>query len=510
MSQYLTFALDTFQTLLNKQAARLGGKPDGPLCLTITKKTEKTYRSIGRPAGNTYQSFLCQAQPMEDSPTRLDMDSWEMLDLLSEVTGDARYREMALAMARGFAEYGFHPRSGLGYLGQECQFDAVQLQPAGVGSKAEAKFKPAADLPLDILWSASPDRMARMFKSAFYGLMMRPENFEFNRFCSYDFDDREKKPSMPFNPTCIAFATTGAMLTQYWSFLYARTGDEESLSWAQKMTGKWQAVQHPETGLLPHSFASEDPSDNRQPPRTYCRMTDTIAAHCFLSASRELRARPEGLPLAEQLHEMARRMLVGIARHSYDPETHTFIHWLRLDGAEDTTAVWYTFPTQEMKDAAVRINPILREVAVFSRLGFYRDAPWAFGVRNILPHDVSLGALLTGDRELLDHAVLLADHVMEEATRLKGEFNDEGQWTVSATALYIEMMLNLLRLTGEPRYLDQARQLADMELEFLSRPMPEDKPDWWRMSFRNEVLKAFLRLDVAMRGGNQHDHNCSR
>ena len=33
-----------------------------------------------------------------------------------------------------------------------------------------------------------------------------------------------------------------------------------------------------------------------------------------------------------------------------------------------------------------------------------------------------------------------------------------------------------------------------MELGFLSQPLPEGKPEWWRMPFRSALLEALLLL----------------
>jgi hypothetical protein len=52
-------------------------------------------------------------------------------------------------------------------------------------------------------------------------------------------------------------------------------------------------------------------------------------------------------------------------------------------------------------------------------------------------------------------------------------------------------------MTKEGRHLDWAQKLADMELELLSRPLPVDQPEWWRMPFRDDLLEALLLLELA-------------
>jgi hypothetical protein len=256
----LTAAARQLRALDVRVAAITGdiNKPaDCARIVTVTQRTYKTWRTVGSPQGNSYFNALVPELPLELNPTRLDMGIWPVLEKLGKLTGNTCYGELLNGMTRAFAEHGFDAKSGLGYLGQEAEFDVVQLTPLGVVGYPEPKFKPAADLPLERLWSAAPQQMTRMFKAAYYGLITRPATMDYNRFCSYDFDDREKKIAHAFNPQHVAFAQTAAMLIHYWAFHFARSGDTESLAWAQAMANKWSAVQHPETGLawIFHKFS---------------------------------------------------------------------------------------------------------------------------------------------------------------------------------------------------------------------------------------------------------------
>ncbi|MSS71202.1 MAG: hypothetical protein EXS64_06915 [Candidatus Latescibacteria bacterium] len=497
MSDYLEFVKDSIQTLLERQSARLGGRPDGMPCITVTKQSSKTYRSVSKGPDGIYRSGLVTEQPLEPTPYRLDLRIWPVLDLFSEVTGDAQYRQMAVEMASAFGRYGFESASGLGYLGNTAEFDVLRLQPVAVSSQAEPLFKPDVYVPVDRLWAEAPDRVARMLKSVYYGLITRPETLDYNRYCHYGYDDRLKKPSMAFNSGHVAFATTGAMLIHWWGSHFARTGDAECLAWAQAMADKWGAVQHSESGLIPHWFGGRR-DEPTMPPQPTASSDETPAAISLLRAADELKKRPEGAALAEQVSGVARRLLRGMARHSYDPAERVFPQWLHLDGRVREETVVYTFRTQADKDEAVRQDPVLQEVAVFAGSGFYAAGPWCVGVQNACPYNVALGACLLGDADLLARAQALAADVMEEAGKLTGAFNAQGQWTYPASASYIKMMILLSDLTKERRYLDQARKLADMELDFLSRPAPAGEPEWWRMPFRGDLLEALLLLHRAL------------
>jgi hypothetical protein len=499
MNRYLNFAQESIETLIEKQAAPWGGSAEGPLCLTITCRTNNSYRSVGAKQGDSYISFWFPAAPFEMEPKRLDLGLWDILDRLALATGEQRYTTMVDAMVKAFVSCGFEPISGLGYLGQEAQFDVETLLPCPIGSYPKPKFKPQADLPLERLWAAAPTSVARMFKAAYRGMITRPETMDFNRWCLYGFDDSQAQPAMEFNPGHIGFAQTGAALIHYWGFHYARTGDSNTLDWAQRMADKWSAVQHPETGLLPYFFGSGEPGTQEMPPAAQCHITDTMTALSLLRARDELMKRPASQPLAKQVEAMATQLLQGIANFGYDDTRGIFPSWMALDtGAYDYTAIWYTFPTQELKDEAVLRDPVLQEVEVFVGPGFYSDGKWSFGVDNIVPHDIALGALWTGDAVLRERAEFLAARAMEAARQLKSGFNERGQWTCSASASYIRMMLALLDLTGDEKYLENAQFLADQEMEFLARPLPAGQIEWWRHTFRNNIIDAMLELGIAV------------
>jgi hypothetical protein len=398
-------------------------------------------------------------------------------------------------MAGVFAGHGFDPASGLGYLGVEAAFDVARLQLVATteGSSVSA-FKPGINLQIDRLWAAAPEKLARMFKAAYYGLITRPENMDYNRYCSYGFDDKAKKPSMAFKSNYVAFAQTGGMLIHWWGHLFARTGDLECLGWTQAMLAKWLAVQNSETGLIPHWFGSDQGDEPVQPPRPHANSGEMLTVISLLKGEIELRKRPEGEGLADQVGGMARRLLRGMARYGYDAKERIFPQWLNLDGSVREETTFYCFRTQAEKDEEVKRDPSLQEVGVYAGSGFYMDGPGAVGVHNRVPHEIALGAQATGDAEALSACRKYAEDLMEEAGRLTGPVNAQGQWTYPASVTHIQMLLLLRQMTGDRVYLDQAKRLADMEMGFLSGPSPAGEPEWWRLPFRDSLLETLLLL----------------
>jgi hypothetical protein len=445
-----------------------------------------------------YRAFPIREQPMEMEPCRLDVRAWPVLDLASDVTGDAAYRQMVDAMAEGFAHKGFDPASGLGYLGVQVEYDVIHQQPVPVSSYAEPTFKPSFDVPLARLWDVAPDKMARMMKSAYYGLITRPETMDFNRYCSYGFDGAAKKPSMAFSSRHVAFAQTGSMLIHWWGDAFVRTGDREYLTWAQKMADKWQAGMNPTTGLIVHWYGSQEQGEPTQPPNLFSNSGDSKTGLEFLRAGAALRASPASAALAGQVSSMGLCLLRGLARYGYLADERLFPQWIDLDGRARRETTFYTFGSQAEKDEAVRQDPTLADVAVYVGSGFYHSGPWVMGIQNSFPHDVALGAALTDDPELIERTRQMATHAHAEASKLTSGLTAENQWTYPASAAYVKTLLVLHTLTGNHTYLEWAREIADRELAYLAQARPAGVPEWWRQPFRNELIEATLLLHRAL------------
>lgn len=501
--RYLDFVLQTMDTLWEQQSMRISGSfyPTSPLCLAITSLTNRGYMSMGASTGSSFYAFPFPEKTPDERATRLDLTSWPLLERLSAVTGDPRHAAALDEMTDTFALYGFDPRSGLAYWGQEAEFDVVFMGPGTNWGRWMPKYKPAEDLPRETMWRIAPEKMARMSKAAFYGLITDPGNMDYNRFCPYGFDDSRREHVMDWHAGHRAFATTGAWLIEDWVDHHCRTGDPETLDWARRMTDKWAVAQDAGTGLLSHFYGSAGPEQTTMAAQTYCDVSDSQTGLTLLRTGVQLAAHGGDPALAEQLQDMGRRLVAGIARFSYNEATGLFAQYLRLvDGQEPTDTMQYTFRSQEQKDYWVKIDPLAEEVAVFEGFGFYHSGVWSDGTFFALPLHTARAAVLTGDGYLFERAQYFADRIMEAAAELEGHFNTIGQWTYDATAGYIETMLVLRDLTGEDEYLNRARKLADRELEALARLPADDFPQWWRMPYRNRPLAALLELHVAETG----------
>jgi hypothetical protein len=493
-----TSVRDTVETLIEKQSARLAGAPFGDRCITVTGTVNRRYRSLGGRRGKSFKTFIFDTILPQPNPTAMDFGIWPVLERLAEETGDSSYGELLNAMIQAFADYGFDPRSGLGYFGAMTHFDVVRLGPSPYMGAGSPGFKFTAGLPYEKLWEKMPEQMDRMFKAFFWGMITRPETMDYNRYGFYGFDDSRREHTMPYQPGHIAFAGAGAWMIEAWAFHYSKTGDAESLARAQAMADKWLALQSPETGLVPHFLGSKKEGETSMTAQTYCNIGDANAAIAYLDAARTLEGRSKSVALANQLKEMGRMLITGLAKYCYDAQHDVFQEWLHVeDGSVHTEAYTYHFHSQEQKDHWTAIDPTLAEVAVHSGNQYYQSGPayWSCGVG--IPLCAAKAAERTNDSYLLERARFFADGIMQSAPEESGPCNEAGQWIFPASGSYLHTMLHLYRITDDEEFLKNARLLASAELERLASPAPEGIPEWWRFPFRSGFLFSLLELHAA-------------
>lgn len=502
-SSYLDFVLGAIEILRERQSCRFGGDPKGPLALTVSGPISRSYLSLGHRDNDAFRTYWFPERPLELEPVLLDFELWPVLMQLADLTGEPGYAALVEGMAGVFARHGFHPDSGLGYLGEEAGFDCLHLCGAPTkATNAEPIFKPKNSghfpaMPLDVLWRHAPEKMHRMFRSMYWGLVTDAASMDFNRFCRYDYRDAEKRPSMERNPGHCGFETAAARMIHWWCSAYRQTGDTDCLDYAERMLSKWEAIQHPESGLVPNFFGAVSPEPGApMPPGEWAELRGTaLMADGLLDAAAELAGRGGQGELVARLREMALRLAVGTARFGYDRPARLYHEWLHLDGRLYEATARYVFQTQEEKNAAVREDPSLERVRVYRGGGLFRNQSyWEFCAGTRIPLQLARVAEETGDPELLDLLVPVAEDAGEETRRQPEAFTQEGGWTFRASGMYIELLLSLWRQTGETRYLSGAREMADQELERLGRVLA---PDWWRMPERTAMLDALLNLHAS-------------
>src|SRR5690606_18805178 len=149
---------------------------------------------------------------------------------------------------------------------------------------------------------------------------------DYNRYIRYGWNDRSAEPAQAFSPSHRGFMFTGALLVRRWAAAHARTAEPPFLDWANRMTAKWHALQHPQTGLMPHFFGAINPGDTEQSATPYAEISDVNSAIEFLEAARVLNTldSPPARDLAQRLHTMGLNLMRGILTHGYDSDRKLF------------------------------------------------------------------------------------------------------------------------------------------------------------------------------------------
>lgn len=494
----LRFVRQIIGRILEQQAVRLGGRPDGPLCIVGANRSARSYRSLGAKVDGRYQTYFFPENPIELNPVRMDIDAWLVLDRLSELSGDQTYTDLLNGMIFAFTSHGFDSRSGLPYFGEEADFDVRHQRGIARGGHYLPKFKPSfhghnITLSLDRIWRIAPQAAHRMARSAFWGLITDSDRMDYNRFCLYDFSDADRKHPQPPGTGHCAFDSAGAALIHLWAWAFAHAGDLECLDWAQRMADKWQEVQHPQTGLFPDFFGA-DASQKPYPLPGKWAASRSVAytAALWAAAARQFEKRPTGEKLALQLTAMARSAVRGTIQYAYDPGRRLFIENLNFDGTPYDKTARYCFRTQAEKDAAVAEDPAMAQVFVWEGTGLYDSAAfWDHFAGSHIPLQLACVAELTGDPQLARLLDPIATAIAEESSRQPEAFTTEGRWTFRATGEYIQFLMILHRLTGKAGYVDWARQMADQELARLEQVQ---WPQWWRLAQRAPLLLGLLSL----------------
>jgi hypothetical protein len=498
MSRYLQWATQTADLLAHKQTLRLGERAGGEVCITYARGFEPAWTSVGVYDEKNIEIYPVPAKPVEPNADFMDMAAWPWLDRLSALTGDGRYSKIVDGMSAAFRDYGFDPRSGLGYIGQEAFFNVRTLGAASHTQGGTPRFKPYDDVPAR-MWRDMPEKIARMYKAAFYGLITREKDFDYNRFCYYGFRDADKKPSMSFNSNHVGFAQTASWLVGWWVDHYRHTGDVESLGWARKMTAKYRAVRGEKTGLVPHWFGNKKGATDTQDAQTMCNAGDAHTAIAFLKAAAAARGDARSEPLANELHDLGLRLMRGLCKYGYSGEERLFPSWLLIeDGAVDKSTIVYAFRTQAEKDHWVKIDPRLSVAHVYGGDGLFAGGPWTYAANPALVPALAKALPITRDPELIAFAKKLASHAMEESARLHGALNDKQQWTFPASAACASLHVGLHTVTGEAAHLENAKRLIDRELGVIDAPQPDGRPEWWRMGYRTTLINAALDVHEAM------------
>ena len=388
---------------------------------------------------------------------------------LSNLTGDARYREAAGAAFKHHVE---HLRMDCGLLqwGGHRFIDLASGEARGEGGMPhEFKF----NLPFyEFLYEVDPEATVQFIKALWNAHVLDWGKLDMNRHGSYgrrmgDLWDSEFEQQEPFfEGRGLTFINCGSDLIYAGAILYHLTGDEGALTWAKRLAEQYVRARHPETGLGVYQYSK--PIRSQEPPAegplegrlTYSsygdRAENQFGAEFGAVALEGYMLRSPGsiygnnalmqLQLAELLGEPGQELLTwtvdGLkawAHYGYDPETNT-ARPMWADGTDLT-------------------DHVIKRTGYFGREGTVIRASRA---GTMLMWSYALAHRLTGDEALWETARSIGrGNGLGDLGTAPGQDVDIDLETDNSDPVALFGLLEILRAADEPQYREVTVRIGD-------------------------------------------------
>lgn len=277
---------------------------------------------------------------------------FRVLVVLSELTGDPKYKQTAVDATRYMFDH-YQDASGLLFWGGHAAIDLETGQPVGEGRTGElaGKHELKSHCPFyELMWEVDAKATGKFIESFWSNHILDWGNLDMNRHGYYKpispalWQDEYTDAPVPFVGQGLTFMNTGSDLFYSGALLTQFTGDARPLVWAKRMARRYVEVRDPKTGLGADNYSTEP--TNRMKQQFGAEFGDrfTEATVTSLYGTRYTRAAICQLKLAERLgpqgaefRQWAVEDLTAYAEHAYDPADHAF--WATLiDGTKLTPA----------------------------------------------------------------------------------------------------------------------------------------------------------------------------
>ncbi|MBN2129725.1 MAG: ankyrin repeat domain-containing protein [Sedimentisphaerales bacterium] len=177
------------------------------------------------------------------------------LDGLSEITGDAKYRNAAEEAVR-YAIENLQSPSGLLYWGGHAGYDAQADKPCGRLVHELKGFYPYYEL----MWKVNPKATRRLIEAFWAGHILNWSNLNMNRHY-YEMSqplkgswDYKYDPTPVFTVGGFSPSSTAGDLYYAGAWLSKFTGEEKPLTWAKRLACRYVETRHPNTGISARVF----------------------------------------------------------------------------------------------------------------------------------------------------------------------------------------------------------------------------------------------------------------
>lgn len=455
------------------------------------------------------------------------------LDGLSELTGDAGYRNAA----RDAVEYHFEhlvDESGLLRWGGHQFVDLATLDPVGEFDADVHEFK--CHYPYyDLLWDVDPDATRRFLRAVWEAHVLDWSTLDMNRHGEYGRDaggaeppwDREfADPDPFFVGEGLSFVNIGSDLVHAAGALHELGDEPAAWEWGERLAAMYVKARHPETGLGAYQYTKprrrDEPPEEGPLPTTsnYGDRAENQFRDQFSDVAREgwvlwggkvptiyVRNGLVQLRLSERLGADGARLrrwtvdgLEALADHAYDPAENEF-RPMWADGTDLTGRTFDRSGYYGESGTAWQPVPAGAEFLLVYALAYRltgRERLWE--TAREIARGLGIGELGATPGDEPNVATDVTGGQDGDADR-DNDADQGGDGASDGGATEIFALLELYRATNRPEYVERARNVADRIVEdryhhgfFLP------SADHVNAKFDAVEPLALLALDAVLRG----------
>ncbi len=350
-----------------------------------------------------------------------DVETLRAFDVLTTITGDARYAHAAKAYSQDFLHYGQHPKTGLLGWGEHLYYnfftDTVSISESRFFQPRDY-FKMPHELlawtpPWERLWQENEDKTAKAIEGLIYHFNgPDPKTYLFNRHAQWN--------EPVYNQDVMPWIKHAALYAYSWAFLYDKTGNEKYKHWAEDIGLLYWNLREYDTDLVFNCYYhSTEPKAGKNPGVS---ATGLYAYWVYRAAQLTGNAR---------MKEAALAMMVAYHKYGWHEEKQSYYNSLNLDGT----------PGEEA------------EMATAWQIGYGSSSAINFGraAAYLYQHQK--------DERLKQMAVNCADILIAEAL--------PAEYTAQNIGEAINMCMDVYDINGDARYLTEAKKFADMAIGSL-------------------------------------------
>ena len=415
---YLSAAQQFLDTIIDKGVDRYGKKPSPVFCLSLDPETHAPPKPPSKIDWNYARSFeflyrdfgYYWKSHLHGSGLIYDQGTIRALYALSTAIGNAKYAKAADAYLNFFLENMVSQQTGMFGWGEHIFYNVFldYLIGGGFTVRGSRNFLFAHELErwttiYDLMWEKSPEKTQAEIEAIYEYKIIDYETFTNNRHSDY-FSGRR-------TGDVLTFVKHSGLFAHAFAFLYSKTQEQKYLQWAQKMADLFWKNRSPQTNLVRSALER-----NEDPPAP---------------------------------GEMALASLFLLRAYQWHPDPVFADRALAYVKAYDRY-----FQTEEPGKFRESVDGEGKDLKP-GQLAEYWEAPIRQAKAAVLAYS------LTKDPSALRLADIVMTHLTPEMSFktiiIRSLISDE----VEARSCALSTAIDLYEVTGEKKYLEKARSLAD-------------------------------------------------